>query len=162
VKIKKPEDEKYFKDVVLNDILEEISNEDEITVENTAKRKKKKNTHKKRSVKYLVFMAIVILLTLFIITLFKLVTGATTEVKPTPNNTTPKADTQSWKMPEDRKDYKKTTPPKVLKEKKISKKVVKSTTIKIKPKKSKPLPPPPAKKTERELAKEALRQQMLN
>jgi len=156
VKIRKPEDEKYFKDIVLNDILEEISSEDEIKTDNTARIKKSKSSQKKFSVKSLLFMAIAILLVLFIITLFKLVTESTAEVKPlspTPKSTTTKMDAESWKMPEDSGKHKKAT--------KISKKVIKSNTIEIKPKKSKTLPTP-KKKTERELAKEALRQQMLN
>jgi len=165
VKIRKPEDEKFFKDVVLKDILEEISNEDEIKTDSTARIKKRKSSQKTFSVKSLLFMAIAILLVLFIITLFKLVTESTEEVKPlsqTPKVITTKTDAESWKMPEDGGDYKKITSSKVLKETQIPKKVIKRNTIEIKPKKSKPLPPPSLKKTERELAKEALRQQMLN
>ena len=165
MKIRKPEDEKFFKDVVLNDILEEISNEDEIKTDSIARIKKRKTSQKTFSVKSLLFMAIAILLVLFIITLFKLVTESTAEVKPlsqTPKVTTTMTDEASWKMPEDRGDYKKITSSKVLKETQIPKKVIKRNTIEIKPKKSKPLPPPSLKKTERELAKEALRQQMLN
>lgn len=34
MKIRKPDDEKFFKDIVLKDILEEISNEDGKTLKN--------------------------------------------------------------------------------------------------------------------------------
>lgn len=37
MKIRKPDDEKFFKDIVLNDILEEISNEDGVTPNDTSK-----------------------------------------------------------------------------------------------------------------------------
>jgi hypothetical protein len=162
VKIKKPEDEKYFKDIVLNDILEEISNEGEGTVTHTSHIKKRKTSQKKRSTQTLLFMAIFILLILFIITLFRLLTDAAAEVKPvfqTPKSTILHSDTQEWKMEEDRVGSTKSTAPKVIKTKHISKKEVTPKTIEIKAVKSKPLP---KQKTQRELAKEALRQQMLH
>lgn len=57
-------------------------------------------------------------------------------------------------MPEDRAGYTKPVPPKVVKEKPLPKTEIKSTPAKMKP--------VPIQKTERELAKEALKQQMLN
>ena len=162
MKIKKPEDEKYFKDIVLNDILEEISNEGEGTVNPTVQIKKRKRSQKIISLKTLLFIAGVTLLVLFIIILFRLVSDATTEEKPipqTPKNTIVTPETQDWKMKEDRVGYKKTMLPKMIITKQISKKEEPNKTIEIKAVKSKPLP---QKKTERELAKEILRQQMLN
>ena len=166
MKIKKPEDEKYFKDIVLNDILEEISNEVGEGIDNSPQVKKRKTSQKKPSTKKLLYLALGIILILFIIILFRLVTDATTEVKPitiqpTPKITAPQTNTQTWKMPEDRKNDKKTTSSKTLKEKKIPKKPVTNNIVKIKPKKRKILPLP-KQKSERELAKEALRKQMLN
>ena len=164
MKIKKPEDEKYFKDIVLKDILDEISNEDEIKVSKTVKRKKKKDSRKKLSAKTLIFLAIFILFLLFIIILFRLFSDATSEVTPMPTTkvvsvTTQKVDAQEWKMKEDRADYMKTTSPKMKKVKHTPKKEILNKPIKIKTVKSKPIV---KKRTERELAKEALRQQMLN
>jgi len=160
VKIKKPEDEKYFKDIVLKDILEEISNEGEGTADNTVH--KKKASRKKLSTKSLLFLAISILLVLFTIVLFRLVDDATTQITPVPQIPvvpTAQDDAEAWKMEEDRSDSKKTTASKVVKATFIPKKEVIPKPIKIKSVKKKPLP---KKKTERELAKEALRQQMLN
>lgn len=57
-------------------------------------------------------------------------------------------------MEEDIAGYKKSVSTKVVEEKPVLAKGVKSTPVKIKP--------IPIQKTERELAKEALRQQMLN
>ena len=161
MKIKKPEDEKYFKDVVLKDILEEISNEDEIQVENTAKPKKRKSSQKliAKTIFYLIIMAILIV---FSVLLFSLVTDATSEVDSVPEvveTLTPEADTQEWKMIEDRTGYINTNPPKMQKIKQIQKKEVIHKPIKIKAVKVKPVT---KQKTEHELAKEALRQQMLN
>ena len=164
MKIKKPEDEKYFKDIVHKDILEEISNEDEVQVENTAKPKRKKSSQKliAKTIFYLIIMAILIV---FSILLFSFVTDATSEKKPADKvvkTLTSEVDTQAWKMEEDRKGYIRKPPSKVKKTKdthnlEILK--VSNDTVKLKPVKSKSIP---KQKTEHELAKEALRQQMLN
>ena len=161
MKIRKPEDEKFFKDVVLKDILEEISNEDEIRETNTVKLKKRKSYYTLLT-KTIFFIVITTILTLFSILLFSLVTDATQEEKPTSKGLEvimPKETTQEWKMEEDRAGYIKTIPHKTETAKHIPQKETLSKTIEIKAVKSKPLP---KKKTEHELAKEALRQQMLN
>ena len=157
MKIKKPEDEKYFKDIVLNDILEEISNE---TGAPKPAELKKKTTHKKKYFsKGIFFIIIAILFFFFVMTLLNLVTDATTEAKPIstiPTHTI--AETEDWKMDEDIGASQKTTLPKVIKAKPIVQKKVQTKTIEMKAVKPKPIP---KQKTERELAKEALRQQML-
>ena len=158
MKIKKPEDEKYFKDVVLNDILEEISNE---TGAPLIHKSKKRKSHKNKFFsKTLFFIIIAVLFFLFVMVLFSLVTDATTEVKPitkVPKTVLP--DTPEWKMNEDIGIARQNTVKKVVKEKPVVHKKVQNETIEIKAVKAKPVP---RQKTERELAKEALRQQMLN
>ena len=152
MKIKKPEDEKYFKDVVLKDILTEISHETGASINHNPSVKKRKKSKQKISSKTLFFMASAILLVLFALILVKFVGEATVEEKPvpqTPTLTTAESKEESWKMPEDRETYKKP----------IAKKKVLHTPIKpieIKAAKSKP-----KQMSERERAKEALRQQML-
>ncbi len=152
MKIRKPDDEKFFKDIVLNDILDEISNEDKDVVDDAPQPRKKKHSKKNLSGKKIFFVGLTLSLILLILVLFKLVTDATNVVKHPFEKVTP--DTQEWKMDRDRNDYNKTLPKKVVKEKKT---LIKE--IQIKPLKIKPIP---VQKTERELAKEALRQQMLN
>ena len=155
MKIKKPEDEKYFKDVVLKDILTEISHETGAKINHNSSTKKRKKTKQKISSTLLFFIASAILLVLFSLILFKYVGEATVEEKLVPQTltvTTPKSKEESWKMPEDREAYKKP----------VAKKKVVHTPIKpieIKAVKSKPKP---KQMSERERAKEALRQQMLN
>ena len=158
MKIRKPDDEKFFKDIVLKDILEEISNEDGKTLKNEPQPLKKKPHKKKRSGTKIFFMSLGIFLLLSLVIIFKFVADATTMVEETPQliskNTMDINDTQEWKMEEDRVGYKKPAPPKVIKEKPVIQMDIKSTPAKPKP--------VPVQKTERELAKEALRQQMLN
>ena len=158
MKIRKPDDEKFFKDIVLKDILDEISNEDGTTLKNKPQSLKKKAPKKKRSAKKIVFMSVGILLLLSIVIIFKFVADATTMVEETPQvitkNTMDINDTQEWKMEEDRVGYKKPVPPKIIEEKPVIQMDIKST-----PPKTKPIS---VQKTERELAKEALKQQMLN
>jgi len=155
VKIKKPEDEKYFKDVVLKDILTEISHETGAKINHNSSAKKRKKTKQKISSKILFFMASVILLVSFTLILFKYVGEATVEAQPVPKMPTvtiTESKEESWKMPEDREAHKKPAP---------KKKVVHTPIkpIEIKAIKSKPKP---KQMSERERAKEALRQQMLN
>jgi len=161
VKIKKPEDEKYFKDIVLKDILEEISNEDQVQIESNAKLHKRKSSQKliAKTIFYIIIAAILVV---FSVLLFSLITDATNEVEPSPTvveEIIPKTDTQEWKMKEDRAGYINTNPPKMQKVKQIQKKEVINSPIEIKAIKVKPIT---KQKTEHELAKEALRQQMLN
>lgn len=157
MKIRKPEDEKYFKDIVLKDILNEISEETGAPkVSGSIKRKPHKS---KVFSKVLFFIIIAVLFLFFVLALFNLVTDATTKPKPiTKLDTNTSLETDDWKMNEDRNVSKKTVAVKVLKAKPVVQKKVQSKTIEIKAVKPKPLP---KKKTERELAKEALRQQML-
>ncbi len=157
MKIKKPEDEKYFKDIVLNDILEEISNE---TGAPKPAELKKKTTHKKKYFsKGIFFIIIAILFFFFVMALLNLVTDAMTETKPISTIPIHAIDeTEDWKMDEDIGVSKKTTLPNEIKIKPIVQKQVQTKTIEIKAVKPKPIP---KQKTERELAKEALRQQML-
>jgi len=162
LKIKKPEDEKYFKDIVLNDILEEIANEDDTQISTTSQRKKRDSSKKKLFNRTILLTILAASLLLFILMLFTLVTDATNETKPmpqTPMVLTPKADKQEWKMEEDRIEYKKPISIKVVKKETNPKKNIPMKVIKIKPEKRKVIP---IQKTERELAKEALKQQMLH
>ena len=162
MKIKKPEDEKYFKDIVLNDILEEISSETGAQISTTSQRKKRDSSKKKLFNRTTLFTILAASLFLFMLMLYTLVTDATKEVKPIPQTPivlTPKTDKQEWKMEEDRLGYKKPISIKVVKEEITPKKNVPMKVIAVKQKKSKVIP---IQKTERELAKEALRQQMLN
>ena len=158
MKIRKPEDEKYFKDIVLNNILDEISNETGAPkVSESTKREPRKS---KLFSKALFSLIIAVLSFFFVLALFNLVTDATTEPKPIAKlDTNTTVETEDWKMDKDMVESKKTTAVTVLKVKPIVQKKVQSKTIEIKAVKPKPLP---KKKTERELAKEALRQQMLN
>jgi len=150
VKIRKPDDEKFFKDVVLNDILDEISNEDGATPSDTPRPQKKKTFGKT-----ILFVLIGLTLFLFVVILFRFVTEATTMEKPIPQKiVTEKNATQEWKMEEDRADYKKPVPSKVVEEKPTIEIKIKNDPVKLKP--------IPVQKSEREIAKEALRQQMLN
>jgi hypothetical protein len=149
VKIKKPEDEKYFKDIVLKDILDEIS--DETGAPKVSESTKRKPRKSKLFSKTLIFIITAILFVFFVLVLFNLVTDATIEPKAIAKlDTNVTIETEDWKMDEDRVASKKTTVAKAIKIK---------PAIQIKAVKPKPLP---RKKTERELAKEALRQQMLN
>jgi len=163
VKIRKPDDEKFFKDVVLNDILDEISNEDGVA-SNNKPHPRKKNTFGKT----LLYLVIGFTLVLFVVILFRFVGEATTAKtieKPIPQKIVPELnDTQEWKMEEDRSDYQKPVPPKVVQEKAIIEKaIIEKPVIKMEIKKDPvKLKPVPIQKTEREIAKESLRQQMLN
>jgi len=159
VKIKKPEDEKYFKDIVLRDILEEISNEEGIAIHTP---QIKRPSKKKLFSKNILFITISIIFLFFMITLFKLVTDVTTEEKPiSQTSETLITDTQEWKMEEDKADDKKIVAPKAVQETHISKKAVQNKTIEIKAVKPKPVTKQKTER-EREIAKEILRQQMLN
>ena len=154
MRIKKPEDEKYFKDVVLKNILTEISHETGAKINHNSSVEKQKKSKQKISSTLLFFIASAILLVLFTLILFKYVWEATVEEKPvlqTPTVTTTESKEESWKMPEDREAYKKPAP---------KKKVVHTPIkpIEIKAVKSKPKP---KQMSEREHAKEALRQQLL-
>jgi len=161
VKIKKPEDEKYFKDIVLNDILDEISNEDKIQTDTTTQKIKRKPSKKKLFNRTILFTLLAASLLLFMLMFFTLVPDATNEVKPIPKKSIvlpPETKEQEWKMEEDRVGYKKPIS-KIVKKESKPKKNIPTKVIKVKPKKSKVMP---IQKTERELAKEALRQQLLN
>jgi len=143
VKIKKLEDEKYFKDIVLNNILDEISNE--TGAPKVLKIKKRKLFQNRFFTGVLFIIAILFFLSVFAI-LFHSKTNVVikpeTISKPDINTT---IDTEDWKMEEDRASYKKN--------KKQTKPLMKKAI---------PQKPKPRKKTERELAKEALKRQMLN
>jgi len=158
VKIKKPEDEKYFKDIVLKDILDEISTETGAPkVSESTKRKPRKS---KLFSKTLFFLIILLLFFFFVLMLSHLVTDATTEPKAIAKlDTNTTVETEDWKMEKDRLTSKKTTLRKAIKVKPFVQKKVQSNTVEHKTVKPKPLP---RKKTERELAKEALLRQMKN
>ena len=145
MKIRKPEDERFFKDIVLNDILEEISSENGTILKSTHQPKKQKSSIKKI---FFIFLSIII----FIAILFKLLTYTDNKVEVTPKVAIP--NTQEWKMEKDRVGYKKISLPKVIKEEYPLKKTSSNKISKIKI--------IPIQKTERELAKEVLRQQLLN
>lgn len=158
MKIKKPEDEKYFKDIVLNEILDEISSETGAPKVTEVKKRKK---HKNRFFSKTLFVTIIaILFFFFVIALFNVVDDATSEAKllSKPATNSP-LDTEDWKMAEDQTMPQKTAVPKAIKEKSIIQKKPQSKIIEINSVKPKP---DAKKKTERELAKEALRLQMLN
>ena len=156
MKIKKLEDEKYFKDIVLNNILDEISNE--TGAPRVSKIKKRKLSKNRFFTGVLFVIAILFFLFIFAV-LFHLKTNTITKAeiisKPDINTT---VDTEDWKMEEDRASYKKITRHKEPHDTKKKRKKTLSVK-KVVPKKSKFVP---RKKTERELAKEALRRQMLN
>jgi len=153
VKIQKPEDEKYFKDIVLNDILEEISNEHKDTSEHTLMLKEESPDKKKLSSKEVLSFIIITLLVLFIILVFKPLSRTETPVTPKSKKIT--IDTQEWKMEEDRSNYKKVLPAKkVVITPSIPKIKVQQKAIEKKPISS--------KKSEREIAKQLLKQQMSN
>ena len=152
MKIRKPDDEKYFKDIVLNDILGEISNENEKTPDNSYQQKDTSSVKNKFSAKQLFNVGIGIALLLFIIILLNLSTETETVVQHTPKK--PTIDKQEWKMEKDRKGHKEGLPIKIVDKKMSPKKEVKTQPIIIEP--------IPIQKTERELAKEVLKQQLLN
>jgi len=152
VKIQKPEDEKYFKDIVLNDILEEISNEHKNTSEHIPILKKE-SPKKKLSSKEVLSFIIITLLVLFIILVFKPLSRTETPVTPKSKKVT--IDTQEWKMEEDRSNYKKVLP--------VKKVVIPLSIPKIKvQQKAIEKKPIFSKKSEREIAKQILKQQMSN
>ena len=138
MKIRKPEDEKYFKDIVLNNILDEISHEQRLSP---------KTSHQKKSI----FLRLLWLIGFFGFLLFtwmlwQVLDDATQSKAPTPKTATY---TQEWHAPV--KKPKKDTI--VIDEKSV--KAVKVVQKVL-------LPKPAPQKSERELAKEALRQQMLH
>jgi len=151
VKIQKPEDEKYFKDIVLNDILEEISNETKVTSEYIPMSKNNASTKKFFSAKKI--LSFILLLIVSFIIFFILSSSTVTIVTPKTQEMT--TDTQEWKMEEDRTDYDHTRQHKET----VKQKTVPNVVIIKKVIEEKPMPP---KKTEREVAKEQLKQQMLN
>jgi len=155
VKLKKPEDEKYFKDIVLNDILEEISNEVGEPVPQHSHVKKKSST----IIKKILSFFFIILLIAFIFTLFKLITDANSIESPSPS--TKLVDKEDWKMESDRTTVKQHTQTNTLKKSSLPNIPIAPKTIEMQiPKQSHPTQT--KVKTERERAKEALKQQMLN
>ena len=152
MKIKKPEDEKFFKDIVLNNILNEISSEKEDIFDDSYSHQiKQKSTNKISDNKILTVLLSIILFVIAVL-LFTLPTETKTEGKHTRKN--PIIDKQEWKMEKDKKVDKEKLSTKVFEEKMPPKEEVKPQLINIEP--------IPIQKTERELAKEALRQQLLN
>ena len=152
MKIKKPEDEKFFKDIVLNNILDEISSEKEDILDDGFPHQiKQKSTNKISANKILIVLLSIILFVIAVL-LFNLTTETKTEEKHTRKK--PIIDKQEWKMEKDRKVDKEKLSTKVVEEKMPPKEEVKTQLINIEP--------IPIQKTERELAKEALRQQLLN
>jgi len=135
MKIRKPEDEKYFKDIVLNNILDEISHEQGLSP---------KTSHQKKSIFLRLFWLVGIFgFLLFLWMLWQVLADATQSKVPAATTYT-----QEWHAP-------------VVKAKKetivIDEKSVKALKVV-----QKVLPPKPTpQKSERALAKEALRQQML-
>lgn len=153
MKIKKPEDEKYFKDIVLKDILNEISNETGAPKISESTQKKYRNNT--RFFKILFFIFFALLFFFFVLILFHLISNASTKPKTiTKLHSSTTIETENWKMEKDRVISKKTTRLKTIKVKPVI-----QNKMQHKTEKSKPLP---KKKTERELAKEALLRQMKN
>jgi len=150
VKIRKPEDEKYFKDVVLKDIFEEISKENGIKQE----RIPQKALQKKRRSQYLLFLFMVLLLILFTLITMPFLKGITTKDSKITITTYKKKIKEEWKMPEDRDGYVPTIEKKM---KKITPKQIPARnhleSKKVKRERS---------KSEKELAIEKLRQQLLD
>ncbi|SFV66376.1 hypothetical protein MNB_SV-3-661 [hydrothermal vent metagenome] len=147
MKIKKPEDEKYFKDVVLNNILEEISTETGVPKPTQLKQKK---SHKKKLFFKIIFFIAIAVCSIFVMILFNLITEATKKANPVQATAiSNKVEKENWKMPEDRIDVKKTSSYPEITPKTMQKKDIKIRSAKQK------------QKTQRELAKEALRLQML-
>jgi hypothetical protein len=157
VKIQKPEDEKYFKDIVLNDILEEISNEtNDNTKHKTMSQKKYASTKRPSSKKILSFI-IVFLLLLFMGILFISETQTKIDIKSTIQKKP--ITTQKWKMEKDRTDNGEIATPKTI-TKPLPLPLIKiNTPIETKKEEKKPMV---NEITERERAKKALKQQMLN
>lgn len=156
MKIRKPDDEKFFKDIVLNDILVEISNENGDLPENASPAINKKYSNTTIVIIFLVILTLVVSIVFWYTPKKSTITKKQTTSK---NIKT----LQSWKMDEDITGYKKTNSKKIvvkkiISEKSIPQKVIKNKTIP----KSALLKSIPIQKTQRELAKEALRQQMLN
>lgn len=158
--IKKPEDEKYFKDIVLNDILDEISTE--VGEKKMHSKPSAVKTKKRNSFNGLFVLKVILYFTLIAVLLFftLIVFGKTTDaiIEPIPTKALTKKEdnkTQDWKMQKDiiiKKD-------KISHKKQgIEKNIIQIDSKNIKAIKSKPIV---EQKTQRELAKEALRQQML-
>ena len=158
MKIRKPDDEKFFKDIVLNDILGEISNENEERPDTVYQEKETSSVKNTFSAKRLFIVGMGIALLLFIIILFNLRTETKTVEQHIPEKLT--IDKQEWKMEKDREGYKdKKESKEKLPIKVVEKKVILKKEVLRKPAIIAPIP---IQKTQRELAKEALRQQMLN
>ena len=158
MKLKKPEDEKYFKDIVLNDILEEISNEVGEPL-NPSQEKKGKSSTKILTLKKILSLIFILLLILFIGILFKLVTEASTEQ--TPTEITKVVDEEDWKMESDRTALKKNTPMNTFKKPTLPKMPIPPSIIETQIQKPDQLKQTNVK-TERERAKDALKEQMLH
>jgi hypothetical protein len=155
VKLKKPEDEKYFKDIVLNDILEEISNEVGVS---TLKHTQVKRNFPTR-IKKITSFILILLLIIFIVTLFIFVMEATSTKIPIA--ITEQVDEENWKMEVDRTILTRHTQTNTLKNSSLPKTPVSPNTIELQ------IPKPSQTtqtkiKTERERAKEALKEQMLH
>ena len=120
MKIRKPDDEKFFKDIVLNDILGEISSETKDTSNHTYKQKNTLSVKKNFSTRQLFNIGISIALLLLIIVLFTPNIETKTVVQQTPKK--PAIDKQEWKMEKDRKEYKEKLPVKVAKKRLFQKK----------------------------------------
>jgi cytoskeletal protein RodZ len=150
VKIRKPEDEKYFKDITLNSILQEISKENEVSQHRSAPKKTEKRSKTLLIFKMIFFGIFPILLLLFFFIPFK--QTDTKIAKKTETYTT---------APSDKKSVSKTeTKDKVIKKIAIAKKPKtpkESNVVEIVSKKE-----APKNKTAREKAKENLLKQMKN
>jgi len=141
VKIKNPQDEKYFKDITLNNILLEISKENETYHNKSVHNKTEKESQTQFYFKIMFFAILPILLLLFFFIPFKQI------------------DTKRTKTSNIQLIQKKTIPKMQTKEK-ITKKTVlpkKARVIKVITQKKNPL-----KRTVREQAKEDLLKQMKN
>ena len=147
MRIKKPEDEKYFKDIVLKEILDEISTE---TGAPKVLESSKKEPQKNRLLsKTLFFSIIVLIFFFFVLTLSRFLTDVirpSQTIASMDTNTT--VETEDWKMKEDRIPVQKSRRIKTIKVKPIVPQHIKSQYIQ--------------KKTDRIRAKEALLHQMQN
>ena len=177
MKIKKPEDEKYFKDIVLNSILDEISSETHIanSIQNNQKElpRTTEPTEKKSIFKRVFFALVSIIFLAFVLFLVNLIQEAVNDNTPADlaiekNTTSTKEHTT---IQEDRtKTYhqtqtvKHTIPSKPLTKKLPSKKEpVKKEELSAQIIEFKVIHPPSSAKpkNDRERAKEALKKQML-
>lgn len=160
MKIRKPNDEKYFKDIVLNDILVEISNEN-VQDKKTTITSKKNKPFLTRKTFYILSICLILIFTLFNFKPLK-------QLAPTKVDSKEMNNTQSWKMEKDQNgshdNESLNIVKKITSERQTSPKEIYTETKNAQPVSTpKPISKPVlTEEMQRELAKEALRQQMLN